>query len=85
MWFKVAVFINNKVIPTSRTELLFNGEFVGQGIKGYIFFLSGTTENELTLTHSLKAMGNSSNTINTNHPVECSGALGIETAPCRPA
>lgn len=42
-----------KVMPTSRTELLFNGEFSGDGNKGYIF-LSGTTESEQTSTLSLK-------------------------------
>lgn len=84
MWFKVTVFINNKVMPTSRTELLFNAEFARDGNKGYIF-LSGTTESEQTSTLSLKAIGNPSNTINTNYSLKWSGVLGIETIPRSPA
>lgn len=71
-------------MPTSRTELLFNAEFARDENKGYIF-LSVATESQQTSTLSLKAMGNPSNTTNTNFSFKWSGVLRIVAIPRGPA
>ena len=68
----------SKVMPTSRIELSLMGSVPGMRVR-LIFLLSGITDSEQISTHSLKATGNHSNTINRNYSDKWVGVIKIGT------